>query len=244
MQKNKWKAIIIPGIICTLTLFVSIWYSVTFNESRLVVPTDVETYEFSPKDLPMICAVVLMIVYIGYLFICMRKTNIQQKKAIRETNRTRKISPKLGFLGFFGFMGFMGFWTYNTEGRTFPFMYFMFLGFFGFFYEGKMSNTYMDERFKENVNKAQLNAFKASFSFTIVELVFLSLGGYFMSPEYMFIVLHILIALSVALAMFLSEYLLYRYDHGEYHDSEYDESEYSGGDCDISLYDGRKGAEE
>ena len=244
MQKNKWKAIIIPGIICTLILFVSIWYSVTFNESRLVVPTDVETYEFSPKDLPMMCSVVLTIAYIGYLFIRLGMTSVQQKKAILETNRTRKISPKLGFLGFFGFMGFMGFWTYSTDRRIFPFMFFMYFGFFGFFYEGKMSNTFMDERFKENKNRAQLNALKIAFSLIIVELVFLSLGSNFMSPEYMLIGLHILIALSVALALFLSEYLLYRYDHDEYHDSEYDESEYSGGDCDISLYDGKKGAEE
>lgn len=226
MNKNKIKAIVIPGIICVLLLAASIWYSVRYNESRLVVPTHVETYEFSPKDLPMMCSVVLTIAYIGYLFICLGKTSLQQKKTILETNRTRKISPKLGFLGFFGFMGFMGFWTYSTDGRIFPFMFFMYFGFFGFFYEGKMSNTFMDERFKENKNRAQLKALKIAFSFIIVELVFLSLGSDFMSPEYMLIGLHILISLSIALALFLSEYLLYRYDHDEYADHEY-RDEYS-----------------
>lgn len=228
MKKSKWKTIIFPGIICAFILLVSIWYSVKFNESRLVVKTDLETYQFSPRDLPMMCSVVLTIVYICYLFICMGKISLQQKKVILETNRTRKISPKLGFLGFFGLMGFMGFWTYNIEGRIAPFMYFAFLGFFGFFYEGKMSNTYMDERFKENVNRAQLNALRVAFSFIIVELVFLFLGGYFMSQEHMFIVLHILIALSIAFAIFLSEYLLYRYDHDEDADNEY-RDEYSEG---------------
>ena len=225
MKKSKWKAIIIPGIICILILFVSIWYSVRFNESRLVVKTNLETYQFSPKDLPMICAVVLTIGYILYLMIYLRKASIQQKKAILETNRTRKISPKLGFLGFLGFMGFMGFWTYSTDGRIFPFMDFMFLGFFGFFYEGKMSGTFMDERFKENVNRAQLKALKIAFSLIIVAFVFLDLGGYFMnlSLEHMFIVLYILIALSIALAIFLSEYLLYRYDYDEYSGHEYSE---------------------
>ena len=225
MKKSKWKTIIIPGIICVLILFVSIWYSVRFNESRLVVKTGLETYEFSPRDLPMICSIVLTIAYILYLMIYLRKVVIQQKKTVLKTNRTRKISPKLGFLGFLGFMGFMGFWTYSTEGRISPFMYFVFFGFFGFFYEGKMSNTFMDERFKENVNKAQLKALKIAFSFIIVELVFLSLGGNFnfMSPEYMLIVLHILIALSIALAIFLSEYLLYRYDHDEHAEYEYSE---------------------
>lgn len=227
MQKNKWKAIIIPGMICALILFVSIWYSVRFNDSRLLVKTDSETYQFSPKDLPIICAVVLTIGYILYLMIYLGRISIQQRKIILETNRTRKISPKLGFLGFFGFMGFMGFWTYSTDGRIFPFTFFMYFGFFGFFYEGKMSNTFMDERFKENKNRAQLNALKIAFSLIIVELVFLSLGSDFMSLEYMLIGLHIMIALSIALALFLSEYLLYRYDHDEYayygYRDEYDE---------------------
>lgn len=227
MQKSKWKAILIPGMICALILFVSIWYSVRFNESRLLVKTDSETYQFSPKDLPIICAVVLTIGYILYLMIYLGRISIQQRKIILETNRTRKISPKLGFLGFFGFMGFMGFWTYSTDGRIFPFTFFMYFGFFGFFYEGKMSNTFMDERFKENKNRAQLNALKIAFSLIIVELVFLSLGSDFMSPEYMLIGLHIMIALSIALALFLSEYLLYRYDHDEYayygYRDEYDE---------------------
>ena len=221
MKKSKWKTIFIPGIICVLILFASIWYSVNFNESRLVVKTDLETYQFSARDLPMICSIVLTIAYIWYLMICLGKAGIQQKRTILAANRTRKISPKLGFLGFLGFMGFMGFWSYNAEGRIFPFMYFMFFGFFGFFYEGKMSNIFMDERFKENVNRAQLNALKTAFSFIIVEFVFLSLGSYFMSLEYMLIVLHILIALSIALAIFLSEYLLYRYDHDEYAEHEY-----------------------
>lgn len=224
MKKSKWKAIIIPGVICGLILIISVWYSVRFNESRLVVPTDVAAYEFSPKDLPMICSVVLTIAYMWYLMICLGKTSIQQKKAILKTNRTRTISPKLGFLGFFGFLGFRGFLTYSAEGRMSPFICFVFFGFFGFFYEGKMSNTLRDERFKENVNKAQGKALKAAFTLTIVELVFLSMGEYFMSPEYMLIVLHILIALSVALVIFLSEYLLYRYDHDEY--AKYEGEEY------------------
>lgn len=223
MKKSKWKTIIIPGAICILILLVSIWYSVRFNESRLVVPMGIETYEFSPKDLPMICSVVLIIAYGVYLMICIGKTSLQQKKAILETNRTRKINPKMGFLGFFGFMGFRGFWTYSTSGSVLPFMAFMFFGFFGFFYEGKMPNTFMDERFKENVNRAQLNALKITVSLIIVEFVFLSMGGYFMSEEYMLIVLYILIALSIALAVFLSEYLLYRYDHDEYAEHEYSE---------------------
>lgn len=226
MKRNKIKKIVMPGIICIIILAVSIWYSVRYNESRLIVPTDLETYQFSPKDIPMLCSIVLIIAYGYYLLACLGKTSIQQKKNILKTNRTRKLNPKLGFLGFFGFLGFLG-------GGWFRFVFF---GFFGFFYEGKMSNTLMDERFRENKNKAQLMALKAAFAVIIFALSLILVGESFMSIEYLFNAVYILIALSIALAIFLSEYLLYRYDHDEYSndehinkkccDDEYDKSEY------------------
>lgn len=209
------KAIVIPGIICMLLLGISIWYSVKFNESGLVVKTDFSTYKFTLKDLPMICSTALMIMYIFYFLIYTGRTGIQQKRTLLKTNRTRKLNPKMGFLGFFGFLGFMGFWTYSNEKGVFPFTYFMFFGFFGFFYEGKMSNTFMDERFKENRNKAQLAALKTAFGVLIIMFVFLTVSERFMSMEYRLIAVHILVSLSIALEIFLSEYLLYRYDHEE-----------------------------
>ena len=145
-------------------------------------------------------------------------------------NRTRRLNSKLGFLGFFGFLAFLdldlpGFW-----------IRFIFFGFFGFFYEGKMADTLIDERYVENKKKAQLMALKIAFGAIIIALFFLSLGEYFnfMSTEYLYRVGNSLIALSIALAMFLSEYLLYRYDHDEYSteyidngDEEYDQSVYN-----------------
>ena len=134
-----------------------------------------------------------------------------------ETNRTRKLNPKLGFLGFFGFLGFL---DLDLPGSWIRFIFF---GFFGFFYEGKMSDTLMDERFQENKNKAQLMALKIAFAVIIIALLFLSLGEYFkfMSIESLYRAGQILIALSIALSMFLSEYLLYRYDHDEYSADEH-----------------------
>lgn len=222
MKKSKWKVIVIPGIICVLILIVSVWYSVKFNESRLVVPMDFKTYEFIPKDLPMICSIVLLNIYIFYFLIYTGRAGMRPKGTLLKTNKTRRLNPKLGFLGFFGFLGFLdldlpGFW-----------LRFIFFGFFGFFYEGKMSDTLMDERFRENKNRAQLMALKIAFVVIIIALLFLSLGEYFniMSTEYLYRVGNSLIALSIALAMFLSEYLLYRYDHDEYAECEYSE-EYS-----------------
>ena len=117
----------------------------------------------------------------------------------------------LGFLGFFGFLGFIG-------GGWFRFVFF---GFFGFFYEGKMSSTLMDERFRENKNKAQLIALKAAFAVIILAFIVILVGESFMSMEYLLTVVYILMSLSIALAIFLSEYLLYRYDHDEYSSDEH-----------------------
>ena len=54
MKKNKLKFWIGGGIFCAAALLASIWYAVTFNDSRLVVPVDLGSYTFTPKDLPMI----------------------------------------------------------------------------------------------------------------------------------------------------------------------------------------------
>lgn len=223
MNKDKIKKIVIPGVICIIILAVSIWYSVRYNESRLIVPTDIETYQFSPKDIPIICSIVLTIVYVYYLLKCLGMTSAQQKRNILKTNRTRKLNPKLGFLGFFGFSGFIG-------GVWFRLVFF---GFFGFFYEGKMSNTLMDERFRENKNRAQLMALKAAFTVIIIALLFFLLGESFMSIEYLYNVVYILISLSIALAIFLSEYLLYRYDHDEYGNDEHIDKKYVDGEDDM-----------
>ena len=214
MKRNKIKAIVIPGIICIIFLAASIWYSVRYNESRLIMPTDLETYKFSPKDIPMIFSIVLTIVYVLYLLAYLGKISIQQKNVLK-TNRTRKVNPKLGFLGFFGFLGFL-----DLPGSWIRLIFF---GFFGFFYAGKMSDTLMDERFMENKNKAQLMALKVAFVAIIIALLSVNLGEYFnfMSIEYLYRAVQILIALSIALAMFLSEYLLYRYGHDEYSADEH-----------------------
>ena len=134
-----------------------------------------------------------------------------------KSNRTRKLNPQLGFLGFFGFLGFL---DLDLPGSWIRFIFF---GFFGFFYEGKMSDTLMDERFQENKNKAQLMALKIAFVVIIIALIILSLGEYFnfMSIEYLYRAAQIMISLSIALAVFLSEYLLYCYDHDEYSADEH-----------------------
>lgn len=221
MKKSKTKLTIILGVICALLVAVSTWYSITFNDSRLVAPMELSEYTFRIQDLPMIISVVFLTLYILYLFVLMMRTIIANKRQETTANSTRTISPKLGFLGFLGFAGFLGFWTYSMEKIIFPFVFFMFFGYFGFFYEGKMSNTFMDERYKENKMKAHMTANQTALTIIFLAVIILGQGMFMGNPEYTLIALIIIISLSIALEVFLGEYLLYRYDY----DEQFEESE-------------------
>lgn len=215
MKKNV-KIILGIGVVCLLSMLAASWYAVVYNESRLVVPMDFSEYVFTVKDLPMICALAFALLYLFFLFGLLIRTIIINKKKESTASITRKISPKFGFFGLFGFFGFLGFWTYSTEQEIFPFIYFVFFGFFGFFYEGKMSNTFMDERYQENKRKAHLKASETALNIIFIALFLLGLGERILgSSEYTLIAFVIIVAFSLALYVFLGEYLLYRYDHDE-----------------------------
>lgn len=217
-MKKRTKCWIGCGIFCVLFLLVSTWYAITWNDSRLVVPMNFETYHFQVKDLPMILSLSLVSIYAIALFVTLMCSKRHQCK---KSNMTRTLNPKLGLLGLFGFLGFGGFWTYAHDGSIFPFVFFVFFGFFGFYYEGKMSGTFMDERFRENAAKANLKASNLTFSIIFIALIMLSQGKLFGSLEYTFIAVTITLSLALGLRTFLSEYLLYRYDH----DDQAEESE-------------------
>ena len=216
MKKRKTILTICIGIISVLLMIISSLYSINFNESRLVAPMNFAEYTFRVKDLPMICSITFFCIYVLYIFsLLVRKIIADNYKAktSQTTGFTRNINPKLGLLGFLGFLGFSGFWTYNIDHTTFPFAFFMFFGFFAFFYEGKMSNTLMDERYKENEMRAQLTALKIAFSIIFISIIVCGHGHLMGNPEYTLIAIMIIWALACGLAIFLSEYLLYRYDN-------------------------------
>ena len=213
-MKKRTKLTICLGVICALLVAISSWYTIAFNNSRFIVPMDLSEYVFRVQDLPMIISGVLLTLYIVnivVLFLESIKTNRRRELTLQST---RTINPKLGFLGLLGFAGFLGFWT-------FPFVFFLFFGFFGFFYEGKMTNTLIDERYKENKMKAQSVANKTSLSIIFLAILIFGQGKLMDNLEYTLIALVIVIALSIALEIFLSEYLLYHYDN----DDQFDESE-------------------
>lgn len=221
MKKINTKLTIFAGVVCALLVVLSSWYTITFNDSRFIAPMNFSEYTFRTKDLPMIVSGLLLVLYILYLCVLLVRGIITNKRKGVTGQSTRTINPKWGFLGFLGFFGFLGFWIYSVDRTIFPFVFFMFFGFFGFFYEGKMSNTFMDERYKENKIKAHMTANKIALAIIFVSILFLGQGKLIGNLEYTLIALIIVVALSIALEMFLSEYLLYRYDH----DEQFDESE-------------------
>ena len=215
MKTNKMKIWIGCGIVCVLSVLLSLWYAVAYNDSRLVVPMDFKDYIFDIKDLPMIVSVSLTCIYLVALFVMLFIHAGKKQRQAKETGITRKINPKLGSLGVLGFLGFAGFWTYSVDGIIFPFAFFLFFGFFGFYYEGKMSGTFMDERFRENIARAKLKAYKITFGVMLIALIILCQGKLFGNLEYTLIAAIITLSLALALGIFLSEYLLYRYDHDD-----------------------------
>lgn len=215
MKTNKMKIWIGCGLFCVLSVFLSSWYAVAYNDSRLVVPMDFKNYVFEIRDLPMIVSVSLTCIYFVALFVMLFIHAGKKQRQAEETGITRKINPKLGCLGVLGFLGFTGFWTYSVDGTVFPFASFLFFGFFGFYYEGKMSGTFMDERFRENIARAKLKAYKITFEVMLITLIILCQGKLFGNLEYTLIASIITLSLALALGIFLSEYLLYRYDHDD-----------------------------
>ncbi len=200
------------GAACAALTGAAVWYDLTYNGGRLVYP--MHSYAFRTTDIPMLAAVALDVLYVLYLAYLIVRWSRAQKEHVIKTGRTRRLSPKLGFLGFCGFLGFAGFWIYGALGDLSGFIFFAFFGFFGFFFEGKMSNTLMDERFKENAAKAEQKAMRTGFGIIFVLLLFAGQAGR-LTVELVAPILVAGIALAVALTLFLSEYLLYRYDHDD-----------------------------
>ena len=167
--EEKDNLAIYLGAICALLAAISSWYTIAFNDSRFIVPMDLSNYVFRAQDLPIIISGTLLALYIVYLAVLFFQSTSANKRRGSTSRSTRTVNPKLGFLGLFGFAGFLGFWTYRVDQTIFPFVFFVFFGFFGFFYEGKMSNTLIDERYKENKMRAQSTANKTALSIIFLQ---------------------------------------------------------------------------
>ena len=215
MQPKIKRFFLLAGGFCALFLAASTWYAVTYQDARLVEPMDFSTYTFQIGDLPMLLSLTLACLYALALAAVLFRWAFRRRRDGAASNRTRTVNPKLGWLGLLGFLGFGGFWTYRASGEVFPFLFFLFFGFFGFFYEGKLSNTFMDERFRQEAAQAERMACRASNAVMFLGLVLLCRGRLLGSLENTLVALVIVFSLAFALQIFLREYLLYHYDQDE-----------------------------
>ena len=208
-KKSRWLVPLLSIGVCVLVSLLAAWSFLAYNRGRLVCPMD-SSYSFQPSDIPMLLALTLDVFCALTLLTFILRESIFRRRRESETHRTRQLNPRLGFLGLFGFCGFLGFLPISELSTYTPFVFFLFFGFFGFFYEGRMSNTLMDERFQENVRRAKLDAYKLGIG--IVHLLVVANGLIDCSPELRASVMLVVLSLTMGLVLFLQEYLLYRYD--------------------------------
>ena len=87
--------------------------------------------------------------------------------------------------------------------------------YWGFCFEGKLSHILEDELFQENKRKAQLEAYKIGFKLLFVVIWLMAIGMFSRNVEWCAIFMLISVSLIYALVLFLSNYLLYRYEKRE-----------------------------
>lgn len=146
----------------------------------------------------------------------------QDSMSNKGQTHTRRINPKLGLLGLLGILGFSGFlpdalMVFNPRSAlTAPifFFFFGFFGFFGFYYEGKLSNTLIDERFVANSHRATALANRASLLLIFFASIFV-MTIIRIHPYHMLGIFIAIIGLAFGLAFFLQSYLLYRFETEE-----------------------------
>lgn len=142
----------------------------------------------------------------------------------KESNRTRKISPLFGLLGILGLTGFLGPVGFRLLDQTVAFyIFFAFFGFFSFYFEGKMSNTLMDERFLENKVKAESIANNVFVIIIFFMLFFVGQQRFMMSADAKLIFVVIVCALALSVNMNLRTGLLYYFDKKDTEELEEEE---------------------
>ena len=219
LPKKTIRRLIAGAFIVISLLLLSVAYSLAFNDGRWVYIMDLSTYVFQPQDLAMLIPGALIFCYVIYFLIAIwsHAVKLMFTKEPSEDGRSysRTISPHFGWLGFFGFLGFGGFWTYAEFGQIFPFIFFVFFGFFGLFFEGRLSHTLEDELFQENRRRAELKAYRIGFALLFIVIWLMGMGFLSRNVEWCAVFMLASMSLIYGLVLFLSNYLLYRYERME-----------------------------
>lgn len=206
--KKSRKVFILVGLI--LLEIAAVVYDAVFNEYRVIKPIDTATYTFRATDLSLLAVTALFAVYVLYIVIAAVVHQWRHKSSA--ANVTRRLDPRFGWFGFFGFFGFLGVPAYMMQQQVWPFFFFVFFGFFGFFYEGKLSSTLIDERFQEEQSRAQLKAYKTGFGLLWAVTWLTGITGSHLTASSVAIIYSVASSLIIALVLFMSNYLLYKYD--------------------------------
>ncbi len=214
MNKKQVRRLVILWVACAVLLAAASAYSLLCNSGRWVQPMDLSRYVFSVKDLPMLAAGGCIALCAVYTAAAVIRAAFPAKRN-GEPRYTRTVPPVFGWCGLLGFLGFGGFWSYQAQRGIFPFIFFIFFGFFGLFFEGKLSHTLRDEMFEANRRRAQLTAFKTGFALLFAVIWLVGMGMFSRNVEWCAIFMLIAVSLIYALVLFLSSYLLYRYEKEE-----------------------------
>lgn len=211
---------LIGGAIVTIALLLlGVALSLSFNDGRWVYNMDLSTYHFQPKDLFMLVPGALLFIYTIYFLVVLWchvvRLMFTKEPSADGRSYSRTVSPRLGWLGLAGFLGFGGFWTYAESGKIFPFIFFVFFGFFGFFFEGKLSHTLEDELFQENRRRAELKAYRIGFALVFIVIWLMGMGFLSRNVEWCAVFMLASLSFIYGLVLFLSNYLLYRYERME-----------------------------
>ena len=219
LPKKTRRRLILGAIIVVMLSLLGTAYALAFNNGRFVHDMDLSIYTFQPKDLSMLIPGALLFCYAVYFLYAIWSHAIRlmftKEPSADGHQYSRTVSPHFGWLGFCGFLGFGGFWTYASFGKIFPFIFFVFFGFFGLFFEGKLSHTLEDELFQENRRRAELKAYRIGFVLLFVVIWLMGMG--FLSRNVEWCAVFMLASMSFiwGLVLFLSNYLLYRYERME-----------------------------
>lgn len=219
LPKKTRRRLVLAAIIVAALSLAGAAYALAFNDGRFIHSMDLSTYTFQPQDLSMLIPGALVLCYVIYFLIVVwsHAVRLMFTKEPSDDGRSysRTVSPRFGWLGFCGFLGFGGFWTYSAYGKIFPFVFFIFFGFFGLFFEGKLSHTLEDELFQENRRRAELKSYRIGFVLLFVVIWLVGMGFLGRNVEWCAVFMLASMSLIYGLVLFLSNYLLYRYERVE-----------------------------